>query len=79
MGLADYRKWKFKQKVLSFLREEYGITEDDLRKIHYTKPEPEPTPVVETKEDDKNIMTPQDIVKAFSGDIEEFYPYGRHN
>jgi len=127
MGLADYKTYKKRQKILAFLKEEFGVTEDDLKYIKSVKKEiadnkkmlkdtlednqmlreqvkaladenKSLTGRVETLEkaqvksieltekqkkeiEDKynGATTPEDIVKMFADDAEEFYPNGIGN
>lgn len=86
MGLiSDYRKYKKQNELLTFLKNEFGITKDDLGYIH------EAIEVIKEKKifalDDKakaeikeqyaEKLTPEKLVESFAGKVEEFYPYGR--
>lgn len=86
MGLiSDYRKYKKQNELLSFLKNEFGITKDDLGYLH------EAIEVVknkksivldeklkeEIKEKQAEKLTPEQLVAQFADKVEEFYPYGR--
>ena len=87
MGLREYRQYKKEKEILSFLKE-YGITKDDLSYLHEAleiiKTNQMNRPVVIDEETKKEMqkaisekLTPEQIVKAFAGETEEFYPYGK--
>ena len=92
MGLIkdfkEFRKTKKQEKILSTL----GLTVEDLPylkeaiqmvKNHQPIDEPkvEDTPKTSngTQEEKKpnQKMTPEEFVEQFTGEVEEFYPYGR--
>lgn len=89
MGLiSEYRKYKKQKEMLTFLKDEYGITEEDLKYIHEAlekvKELKTRTPLVldeKTKEEielvKKTKMTPEQFVEVFAKETEEFYPYGK--
>ena len=88
MGLiAEYRKYKKQRELLTFLNDEYGITKEDLGYLHEalqivkeTKI-PKPNVVDERQAEEikkqKEKLTPEQIVEAFAGETEDFYPYGK--
>jgi hypothetical protein len=92
MGIiSEYRKYKKQKEILTFLNEEYGITKDDLQIVHEAiqyyknrdvKPVVAREPVDEAtkqklKKEQERKLTPEQIVEAFAGEMEEFYPYGK--
>ena len=89
MGLiSDYRKYKKQKELLTFLKDEYGITKDDLSYIHealeIVKNKELNKPVVIDEKTQKEIqekqalkMTPEQFVEVFAKETEEFYPYGK--
>ena len=129
MGLSDYKTYKKRKKFLSFIEEEFGITEVELKSIKeiialaenykalkqhadeeismlkeqnkaFAEQNKQLTARIENLEkaqvkskeltekqkqeikekyDANKITTPEDIVKMFADDAEEFYPNGIGN
>ena len=89
--VINFRKYKKQKEILSFLDEEYGITKDDLSNMHeaiqhYKNKDVKPVvvrePVSEAakqklEKEQATKLTPEQIVEAFAGETEEFYPYGK--
>lgn len=81
MGL-DFGKWRFRKMLIQTLKDEFGISEDDLKylpeavKIVKEKPSVSFTPDKKSEEEkaaDKLKMTPQEMVAMFAGDVEDFH------
>ena len=89
--VINFRKYKKQKEILTFLDEEYGITKDDLQNVHEAiqyyknrdvKPVVAREPMSEAakkklEQEQANKLTPEQIVEAFTGEMEEFYPYGK--
>lgn len=87
MGLKDYKTYKKRQELLELLSS-FGITEEDLKYLHsalkIVKEGNINKPVEITDEQKKKIkdkldktLTPEQMIQAFAGETEEFYPNGR--
>ena len=90
MALSEYKKWKKRQELLETLKE-FGITEDDLKYlpealkiVKNRELQPKEQKFVPTADEKKKIQenkesknTPQDFISQFSGEKEQFYPYGK--
>lgn len=89
MGLTELTSEEFlKLQELVKLLSVFGITEDDLRylpqALKIVKEGNAPSKTIITEEEKKaienkfkNITKPEDFVKSFESEIEEFYPNGR--
>lgn len=83
MGLASYKEYKKQKAILEFLAK-YGITEDDLKKLHQSLEVKKEEPVTltekqkeEIKKAQENKITPEDLIKQFSEEVEEFRINGK--
>lgn len=87
MGLKDYKTYKKRQELLELLSS-FGITEEDLKylpsALKIVKEGNINKPVEITDEQKKKIkdkldktLTPEQMIQAFAGETEEFYPNGR--
>ena len=88
MGLREYQQYKKQKELLTFLNEEYGITKEDLNYLHEAlvivkemktaKPNVVDAETKKEYEEQKKLkLTPEQIVEAFAGETEDFYPYGK--
>ena len=88
MGLREYQQYKKQKEILAYLKDEYGITKEDLSYLHealvivkemkLAKPNVIDAETKKEYEEQKKLkLTPEQIVEAFAGETEDFYPYGK--
>lgn len=82
---AEFKKFQKRKEVLEFLSE-FGITEEMLKKLpslfeekphNETRSTPTDEEAKKIKEKYTNVPTMEQLVKQFSGDVEEFYINGK--
>lgn len=91
MGLNDYSNEEFeKLKELVKLLAFFGITEEDLKKLHEVINNPQSNQVhyemskeakmeLDKKKEDQTLLTPERFLEMFTQTTEEFYPDGNTN
>ena len=87
MGLREYQQFKKQKEILAYLKDEYGITKEDLSYLHealelvknkqVSKPIAADEKTIEEIEKQTLKMTPEQFVEVFAKETEEFYPYGK--
>lgn len=89
--IINFRKYKKQKELLAFLNDEYGITKDDLQNMHeaiqrfknkdvksvVTREPVSDAAKKKLEKEQATKLTPEQIVEAFAGETEEFYPYGK--
>lgn len=88
MGLREYQQYKKQKEILAYLKDEFGITKEDLSYLHEaleivkSKQISKPVEIDEKTREEielakKTKMTPEQFVEVFAKETEEFYPYGK--
>lgn len=88
MGLREYQQYKKQKEILAYLKDEFGITKEDLSYLHEaleivkSKQMSKPVEIDEKTREEielakKTKMTPEQFVEVFAKETEEFYPYGK--